>query len=197
MSMILISGKGLFTAVASYFNSDCNPNTMRVNVGSTMLLIACRDIKKGDEISDNYCIHFSEMGVNNRTGWLQENYKFKCRCRACEEEWPTFDQLPGQLPTGEVNCGILEQGKSELIKKDVGELLSTGANLFTSKDQGEVHWINKKCFWDRNLGPKAMRCSFVGVIRLGIFTTFIKQTNKQKLNITCSGCLFCKYSDKV
>ena len=139
MSMILISGKGLFTAVASYFNSDCNPNTMRVNVGSTMLLIACRDIKKGEEISDNYCIHFSEMGVNNRTGWLQENYKFKCRCRACEEEWPTFDQLPGQLPTGEVNCGILEQGKSELIKKDVGELLSTGANLFTSKDQGEVH----------------------------------------------------------
>jgi len=86
-------GGGIFTAIASYFNSDCNPNTMRVNVGSKMLLIACRDINKGEEISDNYCIHFSEMGVKDRTGWILENYKFRCRCRACEEEWPTFDQL--------------------------------------------------------------------------------------------------------
>lgn len=147
-------GGGIFTAIASYFNSDCNPNTMRVNVGSTMLLIACRDINKGDEISDNYCIHFSEMDSKNRLGWIEENYKFKCQCRACEEEWPTFDQLPGEFPTGEaytqmmflekVNSQALVDGKLEmaieghkkemsLIQENVTEphqLLATMRNSF-------------------------------------------------------------------
>merc|ERR1712083_494946 len=117
-------GSGLFTAIASYFNSDCNPNTMRVNVGGTMLLIACKDINKGEEISDNYCIAYSEMDVLDRRAWIHENYKFICKCRACQEEWPTFDKLPGGFPEGEaytqmmflekVNSQALVDGKVEL-----------------------------------------------------------------------------------
>ncbi len=37
----------MYTGIGSYFNSDCNPNTIRVNIGKKMLLIASKNIKKG------------------------------------------------------------------------------------------------------------------------------------------------------
>ena len=40
-------GAGMYTGIGSYFNSDCNPNTIRVNIGKKMLLIASKNIKKG------------------------------------------------------------------------------------------------------------------------------------------------------
>ena len=40
-------GAGMYTGIGSYFNSDCNPNTIRVNIGKKMLLIAAKNIKKG------------------------------------------------------------------------------------------------------------------------------------------------------
>jgi hypothetical protein len=41
------AGAGMYTGIGSYFNSDCNPNTIRVNIGKKMLLIASKNIKKG------------------------------------------------------------------------------------------------------------------------------------------------------
>ena len=37
-----------------------------------MLLVASKNIRKGEEISDNYCIHFSDMKAEERTvaGWV-------------------------------------------------------------------------------------------------------------------------------
>ena len=56
---ILFSGGGLYTAIASYFNSDCNPNTIRINMGKKMFLVVSKTIRQGHEITDNYCIHFT------------------------------------------------------------------------------------------------------------------------------------------
>ena len=64
-------GQGLFTAIASYFNSDCNPNTIRINIGKKMFLIASKNIRKGEEISDNYCSHFSDMNARERREWIE------------------------------------------------------------------------------------------------------------------------------
>ena len=36
-----------------------------------MLLVASKNIRKGEEISDNYCIHFSDMKAAERKEWLQ------------------------------------------------------------------------------------------------------------------------------
>ena len=36
-----------------------------------MLLIASKNIRKGEEISDNYCIHFSDMKARERREWLE------------------------------------------------------------------------------------------------------------------------------
>ena len=36
-----------------------------------MLLVASKNIRKGEEISDNYCIHFSDMKTRERREWLE------------------------------------------------------------------------------------------------------------------------------
>ena len=43
-----ISGGGFYSAIASYFNSDCNPNTVRINMGREMFLVTTRNIRKGE-----------------------------------------------------------------------------------------------------------------------------------------------------
>ena len=64
-------GQGLYTAIASFFNSDCNPNTLRINMGRRMFLVAARNIRKGEEITDNYCTHFSDMPGAERREWIE------------------------------------------------------------------------------------------------------------------------------
>ena len=64
-------GQGLYTAIASFFNSDCNPNTIRINMGTQMFLVASKNIRKGEEITDNYCIHFSDVPAAERRGWIE------------------------------------------------------------------------------------------------------------------------------
>ena len=39
--------------------------------GKKMFLVAARNIRKGEEITDNYCIHFSDMPVSERKGWIE------------------------------------------------------------------------------------------------------------------------------
>ena len=45
---LCILGGGFYSAIASYFNSDCNPNTVRINLGREMFLVATRNIRKGE-----------------------------------------------------------------------------------------------------------------------------------------------------
>jgi len=92
-------GSGIYPGIGSYINSVCDPNTLRCNVGNTVIIIAARDIKEGEEITDNYCIHYSELPSHERSSWLQENFFFKCQCQACSENWGTYDELECSVPS--------------------------------------------------------------------------------------------------
>ncbi|XP_023325824.1 uncharacterized protein LOC111699383 [Eurytemora carolleeae] len=112
-------GAGLYTGIGSYFNSDCNPNTFRVNIGKKMLLIASKNIKRGQEVMDNYCIHFSELPTVTRRPWIQEHFLFYCECEACEEDWPTYSNLPQDRPNQKIADKLvaLEMENIECIEK--------------------------------------------------------------------------------
>jgi len=101
-------GAGLYSAIGSYFNSDCNPNTFRINIGRKMLLIAAKNIKKGEEVMDNYCIHFSELPKHIRHPWIKEHYLFDCTCPACENDWPTYSKLPKDRPNKKVSDKLVQ-----------------------------------------------------------------------------------------
>ena len=55
--------------------------------------MAAKNIAKDEEITDNYCIHYSELPTQERREWLRETFQFSCSCTACLQSWPVFDQL--------------------------------------------------------------------------------------------------------
>ena len=91
-------GSGIYPSIGRCLNSSCNPNTGRVNRGHAVLVVAAKNIAKNEEITDNYCIHYSELPTSERKEWLLETFQFECKCEACEQNWPVFDQLEDEVP---------------------------------------------------------------------------------------------------
>ena len=79
--------------IGSYFNHSCCPNTARVNVGKMNYMVTSNTIKKGEEVTDIYSMHYSEIKPEDRRKWLWQSFHFHCQCRACQEDWKTFDHL--------------------------------------------------------------------------------------------------------
>ena len=47
----------------------------------------------GEEVTDIYSMHFSEIPRTRRRDWLEQSFHFWCECEACSEDWNTFDLL--------------------------------------------------------------------------------------------------------
>ena len=43
-------------------------------MGRKMFLVASKNIRKGEEITDNYCIYFSDMAAKARKEWMEVSY---------------------------------------------------------------------------------------------------------------------------
>jgi len=84
-----------------FLNHSCCPNTIRVNHGKKMFLMAKTVIEAGQEVSDGYGIHHLSMGKEDRQTKLERGFKFDCVCSACEENWPTFPHLEASLTQSE------------------------------------------------------------------------------------------------
>ena len=80
-------------------------------MGRKMLLVASKNIRKGEEITDNYCK--GKEGMDGSKLWIiifhsilfisiQENFLFSCECEACEGDWPTFNIMPTDRPSEKV-----------------------------------------------------------------------------------------------
>ena len=54
-------GSGEYPVIGSYFNHSCCPNTVRVNVGKMNYMVTSNTIKAGEEVTDIYSMHYSEI----------------------------------------------------------------------------------------------------------------------------------------
>ena len=150
-----ILGGGFYSVIASYFNSDCNPNTVRINMGREMFLVATRNIRKGEfhllgnqlfstvtnslkgRRSQTTIVRSSANSAsrleNSFSGWVrpslsthqtchQENFLFSCECEACEEEWPTYSQLPSSSPSQKVADKLCEYEMDNMEAMGKGEI---------------------------------------------------------------------------
>lgn len=70
----------LYLPLIAKLNHSCNPNTMFTLNKDTgqMILIATRDIKKNEEITDSY---LSNKNINSHQLYLQDHYGFQCECK--------------------------------------------------------------------------------------------------------------------
>merc|ERR1719430_20117 len=109
-------GMGLYPGLC-LVNSSCDQNTCHYNVGTRVVAVASRPIKKGEEVCDNYFPSSLLMTRDERRSWLEEHYWFHCECFACVEDLPTMSAMPdkpsifpcyppcsGRILTGQDQC---------------------------------------------------------------------------------------------
>ncbi|CAG9111621.1 hypothetical protein JYU34_001751 [Plutella xylostella] len=108
----------------SLLNHSCSPNVVRYSkLGTgTMVLLALRPIKKGQQLFDNYGCHHAVEDRKSRQEALKKQYKFTCMCEACVNNWPLFSHLkPAESMTS-----TLKEFKESLLNGDSMEQLQKG-----------------------------------------------------------------------
>lgn len=65
-------GCGIYSSMA-FLNHSCNPNTIKYWEGDRMVLVASRTIEAGEEVADNYGMHFLNNNKIIRQSWLKVN----------------------------------------------------------------------------------------------------------------------------
>lgn len=87
-------GAGAF-ALLSLINHSCVPNVFRINqyAGGKTAVITLATLKAGEELLDNYGVHFAIDHLRERRAHLMTNYYFHCTCIACTYNWPLYADL--------------------------------------------------------------------------------------------------------
>ncbi|PAA67567.1 hypothetical protein BOX15_Mlig029511g1, partial [Macrostomum lignano] len=106
---------------ASLINHSCDPNVSRVTCPGLRLEIrALRPIAKGEELLDNYGLHWAVHPKQQRQESLAAQYLFDCDCVACTNEWPLYDGLLALEPRW--IDAIAKDDKSEVEGADKNNL---------------------------------------------------------------------------
>ena len=66
----------------SLINHSCDPNVVRHYYSSLAVVTSVRTILAGEEVTDIYSMHFSEIHRERRRAWLQQSFHFLCQCQA-------------------------------------------------------------------------------------------------------------------
>lgn len=83
---------------ASMMNHSCDPNIINSFFNELLVVKACRNISKGEEVFNCYGPHFQRMGTAERQAALQAQYFFHCQCSACTSSpGETFDPVQERL----------------------------------------------------------------------------------------------------
>ena len=91
-------GTALFPTLL-LFNHACDTNTLRINInGDQVLMVAKRKIRAGEEVSDNYGIHYLSLTLEERQEALLKGFAFCCWCEGCQKDYPRMKSLRSQLP---------------------------------------------------------------------------------------------------
>ncbi|KAL0896024.1 hypothetical protein ABMA27_012009 [Loxostege sticticalis] len=92
------SGKSVFLAGAVFptlalFNHSCDPGVVRYFCGPHIVVRAVKNIKKGEEVSENYGPIFTTVPKEKRQASLKEQYWFDCNCAPCKDNWPLYSEM--------------------------------------------------------------------------------------------------------
>ncbi|CAH2100286.1 unnamed protein product [Euphydryas editha] len=91
-------GKSVFLAGAVFptlalFNHSCDPGVVRYFCGPYVVVRAVKNIKKGEEVAENYGPIFTTVPKQKRQADLKDQYWFDCTCLPCQQNWPTYDEM--------------------------------------------------------------------------------------------------------
>ncbi|XP_064633432.1 SET and MYND domain-containing protein 4-like [Lineus longissimus] len=90
-------GAGLYPTM-SLLNHSCNPTVVRHYYGDVCVVRAIRNMRKGEEIVDNYGALWAVHPKKFRQDKLKDQYYFNCQCDACLDDWPIYPEMPDNMP---------------------------------------------------------------------------------------------------
>ncbi|PSN50624.1 hypothetical protein C0J52_17383 [Blattella germanica] len=61
--------------------------------GTSIIVRAIKNIKKGEMIAENYGQIFTQTPRAVRRTTLKSQYHFDCNCKPCQEDWPLFKDM--------------------------------------------------------------------------------------------------------
>ena len=94
-------------ATLSLLNHSCDPTVVRYSYGSSCVLRAIKQIKRGEMIIDNYGALYAVQNLNERQNLASLQYFFNCACVPCKNGWPLYNYLPNKAP--KFKCSKCEQ----------------------------------------------------------------------------------------
>lgn len=65
----------------------------RYFVGRCIVIRAVRSLQPGDVVAENYGPIFTKRTLAERQRTLAGRYWFQCTCKACQKDWPRFENL--------------------------------------------------------------------------------------------------------
>lgn len=77
----------------SLINHHCAPNISRMFINDKIVLVVQRPVKEGDQLFDNYGYNFTNVTKDYRQSELLKQYRFKCNCEPCINDWPILSAL--------------------------------------------------------------------------------------------------------
>lgn len=86
----------IFTAIfpkISILNHSCNPNIRNIFNGSTLSILATREIAENEEIFNCYGPHYKLMSKLDRQAALKQQYCFECLCEKCITDDQTYEKM--------------------------------------------------------------------------------------------------------
>lgn len=88
----IAQGNGSFPFL-SLLNHSCSPNVNRIFIDATVILVVMKPVDKGEQLFDDYGYNFPNVPKDIRQLKLLKQYKFECKCHACENDWALFSSL--------------------------------------------------------------------------------------------------------
>lgn len=83
-----------FSPTCNLINHSCDPTLGRDYYGFCVVARAIKPVKKGEGLTIAYHHRFTYFKKSERQMLLFLSNGFKCKCEACEGDWPLVDDMP-------------------------------------------------------------------------------------------------------
>lgn len=133
-------------AFGSLLNHSCAPNIVRIYKNTKLLIFILRPIKANDILYDNYGYHYATHPKRIRQQNLELQYRFQCKCEACENNYPLYNELPQPK-----EC-------PECIENDDFE------NLMKFNRKYAIENLQRYCEFLKNYSQKYFPCIQIGAV---------------------------------
>lgn len=138
----------------SLVNHSCNPNVVRHSYKDAVVLHCIEPIKAGEQVYDNYGYHYALHPLRDRQVHLCLQYYFKCKCEACQMDWPLYEDLPSEDPTYLTNDDRVKlqlRESSELFDRTIQKVIQSRVEepslLYTLYEHLTLLYENVKRPW--------------------------------------------------